>query len=147
MKINSHNFIKVIIISYLFNMFSCKENKNILYGNWSWVSENNKYYEVLIDSTEIIGYRHAFLYPREYKIVKDSLFMDKINFKKYALTFKIKFLKDGNILLKSTEGGNITLYKIKDNSFTIDSIKNDDDIDRYELEYTTRKEKWKRGVN
>jgi len=138
----SRNFIKIFIISLLFNISSCKESKYSLYGNWSWISENNKYYEVLIDSSEIIGYRHAFLYPREYKIIGDSIYLDKLNTKNYGLSYKIEILKGGNILLKSRDSGNVILYKMKNHAFTIDSINRDDDIDRYELEYTTRKEKW-----
>lgn len=144
MKKNSHSIIKVVIVGLVLTLFSCKEKNHLLYGNWSWISENNKYFEVLIDSSKIIGYRHSFLYPREYKIVKDSIYLDKINNKDYALRYRIERLKDGGVLLKGRDGGNVYLYEIKDVIFTIDSIDNDDDLDRYELEYTTRKEKWEK---
>lgn len=123
--------------------FSCDTPSKIFYGNWSWTSIDEKYYEVLIDSNRLIGYRHSFLYPREFKILNDSLFVDKINDHEFDLSYKIKVINKNKILLISDKVHNIELNRIKPNNFTIDSIKSKKDEYKFELEFGAREETWK----
>lgn len=137
---------KIITVQLLILLsFSCKNPPiDDIKGNWSWswVSDESKYCEALIDSSSILIYRHGFLHPREYKIENDSFYLDKIE-NGYDLKFKIELVNKDEILL--TNKGypfKVEMIKLSKNNFVIDSIKNDIDKERYELEYTTRKEKW-----
>lgn len=135
---------KIYLMSFFIFIFSCKSPTNDLYGNWSWTTINNEYYEVLIDSNIIIGYRHSFLYPREYKIIKDSIYIDKINNTDiFDLSYKIKYINNDRVLLISKRSPLIELNRVKENGFTIDSIKNQNDENEFELHFSTREEIWK----
>lgn len=133
-----------LIIGLIFFYASCKSPNIELYGNWSWISNDKKYYEVLIDSNNIMGYKHSFLYPREFKVIKDSIYIDKIdNRNNYDLSYKIKLINTNQILLIGKEKNRIQLNRIEGNSFTIDNIKNENDKNLFELHFSTREEAWK----
>lgn len=134
---------KRIIYILLAFCFACEESNKNFYGNWSWVSTNdNKYYEVLIDSNRLIGYRHSSIAPREFKLLNDSLYIDKVNDYEFDLNYQIQVINNNKILLINDEKHTIELNRIKPNSFTIDSIKNKNDEHKFELEFGAREEVW-----
>ncbi len=135
---------KIFLVILITLCYSCKRKipKDYFHGNWNWTSSDNKYYEVLIDNNELIGYRHSFLYSRQFKIVKDSIYIDKINNNDYDFKYKIKIINENKILLLGEQTSSIEMNKIESESFTIDNIETEADKNRFELEFTTREEAW-----
>lgn len=142
MAINK-NIKTVVLLIFMMFQISCKKNPVNMRGNWAWISTENKYFEVLIDSTDILGYRSGFWPLRKYKTINDSLYLDKTE-KGYALDYKIEIIDKNRILLTNHNYSiKVEMIKLNNNDFTIDSIQNDKDKKRFELEFNTREEIWK----
>jgi hypothetical protein len=139
----------IYIIAILF-IISCRkkartENNGYnfnLKGNWSLITNDSIYYEILIDNDSILmyNYDYSFLPSRDYKIRKDSLVFGFPNTKaKHYLINKI----DSNEIHLTSELLNrpLELHKMDTLNFTFDKISSDEDLLKYEINYLNRKNK------
>tara|TARA_B110000503_G_C7149421_1_gene414461 strand:- start:785 stop:1264 length:480 start_codon:yes stop_codon:yes gene_type:complete len=126
---------------------SCSNDikKNDLKGNWSLIENDSIYFEVKIDSSNLLyyNYDYSFLPLRSYYVKNDSIYFQfsKNDVKKnvYRIDFqdvKRVFLKNDNneIIIK--------LFKIDSTEFTFDKIINlDDERFKFEVAHLNRKNK------
>lgn len=136
------------MLFFTFVFLSCSENNDPavidIKGNWSYIDLNEEYYEVLIDSFNMVFYNESagFLQIRNYKLKNDSLFIylpDKLN-----LTKPYRFnLVGTKVYLSDIMDSSDTLIRIKridTSEFTFDKIKDFENEElKFNVAYNNRK--------
>lgn len=119
------------------------KNQN-LEGNWSLLKNDSLYYEVKIDSNQMIYYSYnlgGFL-PEKYFIIEgDSIFISFSNNRENKVPFSFKYSEDNKFSIRS-KNNLMNFFKIDTSQFTFDKIQNFEKEElKYEVSFLNRKNK------
>jgi len=137
--------IKILIITVF--LLSCRNDKNThdLTGNWSLIENDSIYYEVKIDSNNLLyyNYDYSFLPLRPYYVENDSLHFQFSENEVKKNVYKIDFQDVKMVFLKNDNNEIIVkLFKIDSTEFTFDRIVNfEDEQFKFEVAHLNRKNK------
>ncbi len=134
---------KVILLLLLMTMVNCiNDNKSVLKGHWFFVVKDSVYNEMYISDSTITWYSEIYEYqiPVKYDLVESKIrYLDNMS-KEIGYPSKYVIINEDKIILRSISS-NDTLYRIKDATTLLDSVKNMEDLEKYMKSFYDRRKK------